>query len=159
MDLFLLITASICMLLGLAGSILPILPGPPICYAGFLLVHFSSYAQFSNSFLIIWALVVIILGILEYYIPTWGTKKFGGTKAGQRGSLIGTIAGVFFFPPLGLILGPFLGAYIGELTHDKDDTKKALRSAWGSFIGFLAGTFIKLITSAVMIYFFVRAVI
>jgi hypothetical protein len=159
MDLFLLIAASLCMLIGLAGSVLPILPGPPVCYAGFLLVHFSSYAQFSASFLIVWAAVVIILGILEYYIPTWGTKKFGGTKAGQRGSMLGTIAGIFFFPPIGLILGPFIGAYIGELTHDSKDTKKALRSAWGSFVGFLGGTVIKIVTAGVMIYFFVRAVI
>ncbi|MFN0276731.1 MAG: DUF456 domain-containing protein [Chitinophagales bacterium] len=159
MDLFLLIAASVCMLIGLAGSVLPILPGPPICYAGFLLVHFSSYAQFSTEFLIIWAIVVVILGILEYYIPTWGTKKFGGTKAGQRGSMLGTIGGIFFFPPVGLIIGPFIGAYLGELTHDSKDTKKALRSAWGSFIGFLGGTLIKIITAGVMIYYFVRVFI
>lgn len=157
MDLFLLIAACVCMLIGLAGSVLPVLPGPPICYAGFLLVHFSSYAQFTTEFLIIWAVVVVILGILEYYIPTWGTKKFGGTKAGQRGSFIGTIAGIFFFPPIGLIIGPFLGAYIGEIL-EHNNNKKALRSAWGSFVGFLGGTFIKIITSLVMIFFFVRAV-
>jgi uncharacterized protein len=144
------------MLIGIAGSFLPILPGPPICFVGFLLIEFTVYANFSNSFLIIWAVLVIILGILEYYIPTWGTKKYGGTKSGQKGAIVGTILGIFIPPqPLGLIIGPFIGAYIGESLHDSKNHTKALRSAWGSFIGFLAGTFLKIVTVSVMAYFFV----
>lgn len=160
MDIFLLTLAILCMLIGLAGSFLPILPGPPICYLGFILIEITHFADFTSTFLIIWAIVVIILGVLEYFIPTWGTKKYGGTKAGRKGALIGTILGIFIPPqPLGLILGPFVGAYIGELWHDKNDKQKALRSAWGSFIGFLAGTFLKVVTVIVMIFFFVRAII
>jgi len=157
-DIVLLVLAILCMLVGIAGSFLPILPGPPICYVGFLLLHFSAFGEFTTVFLIIWAVAVVILGIFEYYIPTWGTKKFGGTKSGQRGAMIGTILGIFVPPqPLGLILGPFVGAYIGELLHDKHDNKKAFRSAWGAFIGFLAGTFLKVVTVIVMAVFFVRA--
>ncbi|HMX05761.1 MAG TPA: DUF456 domain-containing protein [Chitinophagales bacterium] len=159
MDIALLIIACVLMLGGIAGSFLPILPGPPLCFAGFLVVQFSIYASFSTEFLIIWAVVVVILGILEYYIPTWGTKKFGGTKSGQKGATVGTILGIFIPPqPLWLILGPFVGAYLGELIHDARDNKKALRSAWGSFIGFLAGTFIKVVTVIVMAVFFIREV-
>ncbi len=148
------------MLGGIGGSFLPILPGPPLCYGGFLCVHFSSFAQFSSSFLIIWGVVVVILGILEYYIPTYGTKKFGGTKAGQNGATVGTILGIFIPPqPLWLILGPFAGAFIGELIHDRHDTNKAFRSAWGSFIGFLAGTFVKVVTVIVMAVVFIIEVL
>lgn len=160
MDIFLLILAIVCMLIGIAGSFLPILPGPPICYMGFLLIEFTDYADFSTSFLVIWAVLVIVLGILEYYIPTWGTKKYGGTKSGQKGAIVGTILGIFIPPqPLGLIIGPFLGAYIGEMLHDRNNQAKAMRSAWGSFIGFLAGTFLKIITVAVMGFFFVRELV
>ena len=160
MDIFLLILAILCLLTGIAGSFLPILPGPPISYIGFLLVEASRFADFSTSFLLIWAVVVIILGILEYYIPTWGTKRFGGTKYGQRGATIGTLLGIFIPPqPLGLIIGPFLGAYIGELIHDSKNSNKAFRSAWGSFVGFLAGTFLKVVTVLVMAFFFIREVI
>ena len=98
MDIALLIIACVLMLGGIAGSFLPILPGPPLCFAGFLVVQFSIYASFSTEFLIIWAVVVVILGILEYYIPTWGTKKFGGTKSGQKGATVGTILGIFIPP-------------------------------------------------------------
>lgn len=160
MDIVLLIVAIALMLVGIGGSFLPILPGPPLCYAGFLCVHFSTYAQFSTSFLITWAIVVVILGILEYYIPTYGTKKFGGTKAGQKGATVGTILGIFIPPqPLWLILGPFAGAFLGELWHNARNTKKAFRSAWGSFIGFLAGTFVKIITVIVMSVVFIIEVV
>lgn len=156
MDIVLLILAIICMLVGVVGSLLPILPGLPVAYLGFLLIHFSKYAHFSNWFLIIWAAIVIIMAVADYMIPKWGTQKYGGTKWGQNGALIGTIAGIFVFPPFGLILGPFAGAYIGEIMHDAKDTEKALRSAWGSFIGFIAGSFIKLIIALVMCFYFVR---
>lgn len=156
MDIVLLILGIVCMLIGLIGSVLPILPGLPVAYLGFILLHLSKYGEFSNWFLIIWAAIVIVMAVVDYFIPKWGTKKFGGTKYGQNGALIGTIAGIFIFPPFGLILGPFAGAYIGELLHDYNDTNKAMRSAWGSFIGFITGTVLKLIIALVMCFYFVR---
>lgn len=156
MDIFLLIMAIICMLIGVAGSVLPILPGLPVAYLGFILIHYSKYAEFTAPFLIVWAAIVIVMAVVDYFIPKWGTKKYGGTRYGQNGAMIGTIAGIFIFPPFGLILGPFAGAYIGEIMHDAKDTQKALRSAWGSFVGFLAGSFIKLIIALVMCFYFVR---
>lgn len=160
MDVVLLIAAIVLILGGVAGSLLPILPGPPLCYLGFWLAEWSAYADFSTNALIIWGVVVTILGILEYYIPTWGTKRYGGTKYGQNGATVGTILGIFIPPqPLWLILGPFVGAYVGELMHDRKNTNKALRSAWGSFVGFLAGTFIKVTTVIVMAVFFIIEVV
>lgn len=156
MDVFLLILGILCMLTGLAGSVLPILPGLPVAYLGFIFLQISRYGSFSPGFLIIWAVIVIAMAIIDYLIPKWGTKKYGGTTWGQNGALIGTIAGIFIFPPFGLILGPFAGAFFGELLHDANDRDKALRSAWGSFMGFLAGTLVKVLISVVMCFYFVR---
>lgn len=160
MDVFLLILAIIFLLVGLIGSLLPVLPGPPIAYIGFFLVELTNFADFSNSFLLIWAAWVIVLAILDYFIPIWGTKKFGGTKAGQKGAFMGTILGIFIPPqPLGLIIGPFIGAFLGELMVDAKNNDKAFRSAIGSFVGFLTGTLLKFVSVAVMIYYFIAEVV
>ena len=100
---------------------------------------------------------MILITVLDYFIPIWGTKKFGGSKAGVIGSGIGLIVGLFF-GPLGIILGPFLGALAGELITNQTEIKKALRSATGSFIGFLFGTGLKLVFCGFMAYYFVSEV-
>ena len=104
MDVALLIVGLICMLVGVVGSVLPILPGLPISYGGLLLLQLSGYGFFSRSFFITWAIIIVIMMVIEYMLPKWGTQKYGGTKTGQRGALIGTIAGLFVFPPFGLII-------------------------------------------------------
>jgi uncharacterized protein YqgC (DUF456 family) len=156
MDIFLIFTGSILLLGGIVGCIAPFLPGPPLVYGSLILLQVSSYNPFSEKFLIIWAIVTLAVVIADYYIPVWGTKKFGGTKSGVWGATIGLIIGMFFFPPLGLIVGPFIGAFIGEMINNQDSTK-ALRSAIGSFIGFVAGTLMKLGISIVMGYYFFAA--
>jgi uncharacterized protein YqgC (DUF456 family) len=156
MDLFFAIIGTILLLGGFAGSILPGLPGPPLAWAAVLLLHFTSYATYSTVFLISTGIVMIAITLLDYYIPIWGTKKFGGTRAGVIGSTIGLIAGMFILPPFGILIGPFLGAFIGELLVDKNDLKKALKSAIGSFLGFVAGTLLKLSFCGIMAFFFIR---
>ena len=104
-----------------------------------------------------------IIYVLDYVVPVWGTKTLGGTKAGIRGSTIGLILGLlitFFFPIgfIAILLGPFLGAYIGEKNNGTDD-KLAWRSALGSFVGFLTGTFLKLVYAGVCIYYIVKDLI
>ena len=98
-----------------------------------------------------------IVTVLDYIIPVWGTKKFGGTRAGVIGSTLGLIFGLIFFPPIGIIIGPFAGAVIGEMIQ-KDDFNNALKSGIGSFIGFLLGTGMKLVVSSIMIYYFFKEV-
>lgn len=158
MDVLLVILGGIALLIGIAGSFLPVLPGPPIAWAGLLLLHYSDYAQFSQRFLIITAIVTIAVVALDYIVPAWGTKKYGGSKAGQTGALLGVVVGLFA-GPVGIILGPFLGAFIGELIHDSSDQSRALRAAWGSFIGFLVGTGIKVILCLAFAWFYVEALI
>lgn len=143
--------SAICMLVGLAGCILPMLPGPPLAWLGMLLLHFTDRVDFSVTELVVSALVVIATLVLDYFTPMIGAKKFGGGKYGNRGCVIGTIVGMFFLP-LGLILGPFLGAVIGELIAGKP-FRTALKAGFGSFVGFLFGTLIKL---AVCLYFIIR---
>ena len=140
---------------GILGCVLPVIPGPPLSYVGLLLLHFTEKYQFSTRFLIIWAIITAIIYALDYIIPVWGTKKFGGSKRGVWGSIIGLVVGLFFFPPFGIIAGPFIGAVVGELTAGKD-SGLALKSGFGSFIGFLIGTLLKLVTSGMMTWYFFK---
>lgn len=158
MDYVLISLGVIFIISGILGCVLPVIPGPPLSYIGLLFLHFTERYQFSSRFLIIWAAITIVVYALDYLIPAWGTKKFGGSKRGVWGSIIGLVVGLFFFPPFGIIIGPFLGAVIGELTAGKD-SGAALKSGFGSFIGFLAGTLLKLITSGMMTWYFFKELI
>lgn len=153
MDIFLIILGSLLMIIGIIGCIIPALPGPPISYVGLLMLHFTDKIEFSGRFLIIWAVVTIVVTILDYVIPAWGTKKFGGSRYGIWGSIIGLFAGLPF-GPIGIILGPFLGAVVGEMLSGKKG-RETLRAGLGSFVGFMTGVFLKLVASGMMIYFFI----
>ena len=165
MDVFLLILAVILALTGILGAIIPGLPGPPIGFAGLLLVHLTSLHEYSMNFLGIMGSLALFITLLDYYVPIYGTKKFGGSKAGVRGSTIGLLIGVFVFPILGIvigpygllgiILGPFAGAYVGEKMSGTSDDK-AWRAAFGSFLGFIAGTLMKLIYGLLVAFYVVR---
>lgn len=158
MDYVLIVLGILLMISGILGCVLPVIPGPPLSYLGILLLHFTERVQFSSRFLVIWASITVVVYALDYIIPAWGTKKFGGSKRGVWGSMIGLVTGLFFFPPFGIIIGPFLGAIIGELTSGKD-SGTALKSGFGSFVGFLAGTMLKLITSGMMTWYFFKELI
>lgn len=153
MDILLIILGVILMVAGLAGCILPFLPGPPLCYVALLLQQLKDEAPFTSEFLWIWAGIMIFVTLLEYVIPIYGTKRYGGTKYGVWGCTIGLIFG-FWMGPLGIIIGPFLGAFIGELIAN-NNSERAMRAALGAFAGFLAGTLLKLIACFIMIYYFI----
>lgn len=158
MDVLLVVLGGILILLGVIGCFLPVLPGPPLGFAGILLLHFSSQTQFSVTFLVVMGVVVLIVTALDYLVPMMGAKKFGGSRMGIIGCVVGLILGIFFFPPIGIIIGPFLGAIAGELING-DDLNKAVKSGLGSFIGYLFGTGVKLAVSLVMAYFYVARII
>lgn len=173
MDILLIILGAICLLLGLIGCVAPVLPGVPLSYLGLLLLHWTDRVQFSWQFLAVWGVVVVVIQILDYFIPAWGTKKFGGTKYGVWGSTIGLFVGLFM-GPLGIVLGPFIGAVLGELIYfnrhpqttlseteqnKNSNFNRALRAGFGSFIGLLTGTLIKVICCGVMIAYFVKELI
>jgi uncharacterized protein YqgC (DUF456 family) len=156
MDYFLLVLAILCMIIGLLGCALPVLPGPPLSFIGLLLLHFTRFADFSLRFFIIMAAVTILVSVLDYLVPIWGTKRFGGTKAGMWGATIGMFAGIFFLPPIGLILGPLFGAIIGEAINGAD-SRKAIVAGLGSLAGFFLGIGLKLAASIMMTIYFVKA--
>jgi len=154
MDIALVVVGGILILLGVLGCFLPILPGPPLGFAGLLLLHFSSLAQFSTTFLVVMGLVVLAVFLVDYLVPILGAKKFGGSRLGVVGCIAGLLIGIFVFPPLGIIVGPFIGAVVGELING-DNLNKAVKSGFGSFLGYVFGTGIKLAVSFIMAYFYV----
>lgn len=154
MDIFLSILAILLMLIGLVGAILPIIPGPIISFLGLLSLYFMSDHPFTDKFMIIWITLTLVVTAFDQFVPILGTKKMGGSKYGVNGSLAGLILGIFFFPPIGLIIGPFLGAIVGELISGKE-MNQALKAGIGSFLGFLSGTLLKLIFCAVAGYYII----
>jgi uncharacterized protein YqgC (DUF456 family) len=130
---------------GFVGCFIPVLPGPPIAWIALPLMYLTSegFADINTSWFLILTLLTIVVTVIDYLLPMWGTKYSGGTKAGTWGSTIGLIIGLFF-PPIGIIVGPFLGALIGELMAGQDQ-KTALKSGIGAFVGFLLGTVAKMV--------------
>jgi len=153
-DYILLILSIILMILGIIGCLVPVLPGPPLSYLGLILLHFTKFADFSSAFLIVMAAIAVVVTILDYIVPVWGTKKFGGSKYGTRGAAVGLVIGLFLGPP-GIIIGPFIGAVAGELIF-KDDMKYAIKAGFGSLLGFLTGIGLKLAASFIMTFYFVK---
>jgi len=159
MDIFLTIIAFLFMLLGILGSFLPVLPGPFTSWIGLLILHFTKAIPKNWTFLIITLIIALLIWVIDYIIPAIGTKKFGGSKAGMFGTMLGLLAAIFFpvLGPFGIVVWPFVGALIGELIN-KADSKTAMKAAFGSLIGFLTGTFIKFIVSIIYLGLFIMKV-
>ncbi len=184
MDIFLTILAIILCIIGLAGSVVPVLPGPPVSWVGLLLFSFTDYYEQSGWFLWIWLAVVVLVTLADNFLPVVMTKKFGGSRAATIGTIIGMLVGMFL-GPIGMILGPFAGAFVGELigqrfrrpapardTGDekweerygqeeirRNDTGSALRIATGAFVAFISGVGIKLVSSGMILYYVVKDLI
>ena len=152
-DYVLIVLAAALVVVGLVGCFLPVIPGPPLSWVGLLLAYFTNFVNFDWSLLLWTGIATLVVVILDYVMPVWVTRKMGGTKRGVWGSAIGLVVGLFVFPPLGIIVGPFVGAFIGELTA-RDKSNNPLLSATGSFIGFLVGTGLKFAVSGYIAYRF-----
>jgi len=154
MEIFLVILGTMLMILGVLGSFLPIIPGPLTSWIGLLVLHFTEGIQLSNTFLIVTLVVAIVIYVLDYIIPAIGTKRFGGSKEGMIGTTLGLVIGLITPIPFGIIIGPFLGALVGEMIH-RNDINKALKAAFGSFLGFIASTFLKFIVAIIYLGLFI----
>lgn len=155
MDIILIILGFVLILSGLAGAILPI-PGPPLSFLGILFIHWTSRVEFANSSLMWFGVLTLILVVLDYLLPVWGIKKFGGSKWGMWGSTIGLLIGMTG-GLIGILVGAFLGGFIGEFLIGKSN-KAAFKAATGSFVGFLFGVILKAILSGIMLWYAVRYV-
>lgn len=144
MDLILIIIGGILMIVGLLGSFLPVLPGVPISWLGLLLLHLAPSIPMNYWLLGITLVVAILIYAMNLIIPALGTKRFGGSKYGMIGATAGLVIGLIAPIPFGVLIGPFVGAFIGEIIN-KSNSKLALRAAFGSFIGFLASSFMEFV--------------
>jgi uncharacterized protein YqgC (DUF456 family) len=159
---FIITIGVILLLIGLVSCVLPPLPGPPIAFLALLLAYFGldKHDALPPWLLITLGFLAVLISIVDSFIPVWSTKKFGGTKAGIRGSFIGILVGIFFLPLGGwsILLCPFLGAIIGELISGQP-VNVAFKSGIASFIGFLLTSGIKIILVVIMCIFYFKAVL
>jgi uncharacterized protein YqgC (DUF456 family) len=137
MEYLLLILSLIFIILGYVGAFVPGLSGPPLAWVAILLIYFIPGIELPLWMLIVTGIIAGLSLILEWIIPAYGTKIFKGSKYGIRGSYIGMVVGIIAPIPFGFLLGPFVGAYLGELYMDHKDQGRALKAAFGTFIGFL----------------------
>lgn len=158
MDGFLVFLGLICMLLGIIGSIVPVLPGPALSWVGILLLYCTESLTMNYWLLSITLAIAVVLSVLDYIIPAKGTKRFGGSKYGIWGTNIGLILGIIAPIPFGFLLGPFLGALLGELVFDPSNHHRALRAATGSLVGFLASTFIQFLVCVLFLGLYISLV-
>ena len=151
--------AAVLLIAGIAGSVLPVLPGPPLSWLGLLMLKFvpSVSHRLSWTAIVVIGLFTLVVAILDNILPIWSTKRIGGNKKVVWGAGIGFIAG-FWIGPVGIILGPFVGALIGGLISGSH-LKPALKHASGAFIGFVAGIVLKFINLGVLVYWFVKVLV
>ncbi|UYW01314.1 DUF456 domain-containing protein [Flavobacterium agricola] len=159
MDYILLTISLVLMLAGIAGSLLPALPGPPLSWLGILVFYSIPEVPFNYYVVFISLFLTLVITVLDYTIPAQGTKRFGGSKHGIWGTNIGLVVGIFAPIPFGFIIGPFVGALLGELLFDKKGITHSLKAASGSFLGFLASTFMKFVFTMCFLGYFVYLVI
>ena len=147
MNIALIILAIVCLVIGALGSVLPVLPGPPLAWVGLLIASFTPYVDISTWMLVVTAVMAVVIGVIDYVVPSLSTKRFGGSKYGIWGCNIGLIISIIGLPfgpqgVLGVMLWPFIGALVGEYLKSHE-LRPALKAATGAFVGFLGGTFIK----------------
>ena len=134
---------------GLAGCVLPIIPGPPVSYIGLLLVCWAD-ASVNWTLVIVMGVITAVVTVFDYAMPVMGARKYGASQWGVGGSMLGMLIGLFFIPPFGIFIGTFIGAVLGELLAGKK-YQQALKAGWGTFAGTMAGTLLKLVTCAVLL--------
>ena len=154
MDIFLLTISFIIMIVGIIGSVIPVLPGPLSSWLGLFIFSNISKVEVSNNLLFITLIVALIIFILDYILPIYTSKKFGASKYGIIGASVGTVIGLFF-PPLGIVFGSIIGAISGEMLLNKN-IKKSINAATGVFLGLLVSGFTKALISLVFFVVYIN---
>ncbi len=155
---FLFIIGILVALVGIAGCLLPVIPGPLVSYAALLIIGLAeSWESFSLTFLLIMAAGAVLMTLLDYFVSVAGAGKYGASRAGLWGSVVGTLVGLIFFPPLGIFIGALLGAVAGEMFSGKN-TRESLRVGWGVFVGNLVGIGLKFAYCLVVLFFCIKEI-
>jgi len=152
------IVTALFFLVGVVGTLLPILPGAPVIWLGMLVYGLIAGFENLNSYFFIGQglLALAVMGV-DYLFTAMGSHYFGGSKAALWGAAAGLLVGLLFFP-IGLLIGPFLGAAIADLIFRRS-TDQAIKAGVGASLGFWSALPIKLILEAIMIIWFVVKII
>lgn len=151
------VICSLLMLVGFIGVFAPILPGIPLAWLGlFIYAIGTGFERISVTTIIVFAAITALILLLDFLAPILGAKKFQASKYGVLGAFLGLIVGVFVFGVWGIIIGPFLGAFLLEWLS-KRKAKGALKAAFGTFIGYIVGALVKVIFICVMAGFFIAS--
>tara|TARA_R100001369_G_scaffold92902_1_gene141213 strand:+ start:32228 stop:32728 length:501 start_codon:yes stop_codon:yes gene_type:complete len=157
MDLILILIGALLMIVGLLGSFLPVLPGVPVSWLGLLVLHLAPSIPMNYWLLGITLVIAVSIYSLNLMIPAMGTKRFGGSRAGMIGATIGLVVGLIAPIPFGVLIGPFVGAFVGEIVN-KSSSRSALKAAFGSFLGFLASSFMEFVIAFAFLLLFIYKV-
>ncbi len=158
MGILALILAIVLFVAGLIGTVLPVLPGAGLIFAGMLLYGaMTGFATLDTAFFVLQAAAMAVIFAVDYVASAVGTKLFGGSKQAALGAVLGTILALIFLGPLGIVIGPFAGAVAVELARGVQPAA-AIRVGFGTLVGALGGMVFKLCAEVVMIiYFFSKA--
>ncbi len=140
---------------GIIGCIIPAIPGPPLNFLSLVILELAIEDAFSSDFFILWAIITVVVTVLDYLLPIMGAKVYKASGFGIWGSIIGMIIGIFFFPPFGMILGLFVGAVFGELIAGKEEWQ-ALKVGTVTFAASMLMILIKLAVSGIMTFYFIK---
>ena len=165
-DILLIVISAVLLLIGIIGCFIPVLPGPPISFAGLFAAFFVSNCDIQLSTLLIFGAIMVVVTVLDFLVPSWATKKFGGTKWGSRGAAIGVLISLIGFAWWAIFIAPFVGAFVGELLYLKKqglktegNMKGVWKAAFGAFLGMMCGIMLKLIYSCFLLFFVVKELI
>ena len=143
---------------GLVGTVFPALPGTVLILVGFLVYGLiTGFDSLSAWFFVGQTVLVALSYLIEFLATAFGVKMFGGSKAAAWGAVFGSLL-VFVLGPIGIIVGPLIGAIAGELIMG-EQIKQALHSGFGSFLGFMGGVIANLVISGLMIAWFIWQIV
>lgn len=158
METLLTISAILCGIIGIVGSVIPVLPGPALSFVGLICAYLTDSSSIGESTLWLWGAITVVVSIMDYVLPGYFSKLFGGSKAGITGATIGVFVGMFF-GPVGIIFGPFVGAVLGEMLNQQRTLDEAVKVGFGSLISFIVGSGLKIIVASMMTYYIVQDLI
>ncbi|MCE7903553.1 MAG: DUF456 domain-containing protein [Gammaproteobacteria bacterium PRO9] len=151
------ILAGLLIMIGLAGTIVPVLPGLPLMFAGMLLAAWvDDFQQIGIPMVIVLGVLALLALVIDFLSTSMGAQRVGASRKAVIGAFVGTVAGLFVLPPLGLLLGPFVGAMGGELLHGRE-VGQAARVGFATWLGIAFGVVLKLALAFAMLGLFALA--
>lgn len=157
-EVLLFVGCLLTMLIGVAGVIVPIIPGLPLIWTAMAIFgYFTGYAYLSGEFLVYSGIAVAVIWILQHFVQVYGAKRWGASRWGMFGAFVGMVVGLFVGSLAGVIIGPLVGAVVAELLVGKS-LAVSLKAGGGTFIGFIFGAVVQLIVSFVLIGIFLYRV-